>query len=103
MLTATRIEESRAGRGVQTNSSRLAEEGRKMGTIQILAPYVGGIMLIVASYVGVYYALVDRVPGLDRGKMSPSPVVRAAVKAIFWPIHEIDRKMRPSFWNIIDL
>ena len=66
-----------------------------------LASYAGGILLIVALYVGVYYALVDRVPGLDRGKMwhTPSPFGRVAVKVIFWPIHEIDRKMRPSFWN----
>jgi hypothetical protein len=67
---------------------------------------VGAIVLLLALYVGAYLANVGRVAVVAGGTPEPVfvvvPVYRLCPeisKAIFEPMHQVDRWVRPSAWE----
>ena len=57
------------------------------------APIVALILLLPLVYVGSYLAMV--VPGAAMPYVGGSE----AAQRFFWPLEQIDRKLRPSAWN----
>jgi hypothetical protein len=71
-----------------------------------LAGMVGVPMLLLALYVGAYYALVTptRVwPGFSATRSAISPeypvAIREHASRIFRPMWRIDRQLRPDTWD----
>ena len=56
------------------------------------------VALLLVGYVGAYYALVT--PISSRTIIWPAyPAANDEAFVFFWPIHQIDRKLRPRVWN----
>jgi hypothetical protein len=64
---------------------------------------VGSVLLLLAGYVGAYYAMVDGIEVAASGPPSAVAIYPQCswldLGSFFEPIHEIDRKLRPGFWN----
>jgi hypothetical protein len=84
---------------------------------------IGGLVLLLALYVGAYFLTVSRIDRPDWAfeKLDPpDPRIESiahqvfhgeadypiaanngsdVVRAFFRPIHEADRRLRPDFWN----
>ena len=63
------------------------------------------LALLLLAYVGGYLGLSDPRPGgislggSNETWMSPNYRVGGdAAERVFWPLEQIDRRMRPSFW-----
>lgn len=74
------------------------------------APIVAALLLLLpAVYVGSYYCLVDTERGYDPvmgcnigAQLSESLRYRVASRLccrIYWPIEQVDRKLRPEAWE----
>ena len=62
----------------------------------------GLVVLPLGLYVGAYYALVRPLRlysfATEGSYMSPQYSFEQA-RPFFWPIHEIDRRLRPQVWD----
>jgi hypothetical protein len=71
-----------------------------------------GVLTLVGLYVGAYYALVQRqgyfsetpsgttfsiLPGY--GPLPHCGRFHPVTRPLFWPIHQIDRRLRPGEWE----
>jgi hypothetical protein len=73
----------------------------------ISAPWIAAVvlLLLIGGYVGAYYATVTRYlevanyPTITRFFPDGSHL---AVRALFTPIHWLDRRIRPHVWNDAD-
>ena len=58
----------------------------------------------LTNYVGAYYTLVDRQPGIGgfmfgvHPRYHLGPVDANGLSDVFRPMHEIDRSLRPGYW-----
>ena len=64
---------------------------------------VAGAVLLLAGYVGAYYAMVYPYDGMalfpSRRNGTVSWGVRPAWERFFAPIHWLDRRLRPDVWE----
>jgi len=70
-----------------------------------------GVLTLLVLYVGAYYATVRPVRQVAPGSwywavdMAPRygpnswEQFHSAAQPIFWPINQLDRKLRPEFWK----
>ena len=59
------------------------------------------LVVVLLLYVGSYLALVNPPPDFAFGSRMPNSHYRAGGKwaeRIFWPLEQIDRKVRPGAW-----
>jgi hypothetical protein len=66
---------------------------------------IGFVVLVAAIYVGAYYAMVER-SGLRYIRTAnqvpwflPSYPMIESTYSFFAPMHEIDLRFRPDYWN----
>ena len=70
------------------------------------AVFVGAVLLL-GAYVGVYYAMVspiralypEIVPYYSLGPLIPTGRIDSIADPVFEPMHQLDRKLRPSVWH----
>ena len=59
-------------------------------------------VVLAAGYLGAYYGLVERgLPYSFRAVYFPAEYRTggAAAETFFWPAHQLDRRIRPSYWG----
>lgn len=56
------------------------------------------VVLLPAAYMGVYYAMVDRM-FLEWGTTPIYRVEGDAIGVLFEPAHWVDRHVRPGYWD----
>jgi hypothetical protein len=66
---------------------------------------IGFVVVLAAVYVGAYYATVRREVVTEhtdgrRFAVSAYPFMREELDLLFRPIHEIDRAIRPEYWQL---
>ncbi len=69
-------------------------------TVPIVVALV--LLLLPSLYVGVYYAMVDYEATISLGRVEWTPTYSLGgdtAKVVFSPVHWIDRKVRPDYWE----
>ena len=80
----------------------------KLTSSPYAAVFVGAVLML-GLYVGAYYATVNSIVyrSLDRSHLKSIPYYSLGPSAklfndvaepVFWPMHQIDRRLRPSVW-----
>ena len=91
------------------------ENKKKLGRGWLmLVAGIAGSVLLLTLYVGAYYATVRPVPRYtggaldwpaDMGPMYGPDSWRefySVTQPLFWPIHQVDRMLRPDYWYFDD-
>jgi hypothetical protein len=60
------------------------------------APIIAAILLLLPIYMGSYFAVAPRSAFLPA-----SPIYRS-IGAIYWPLEQIDRRLRPESWYLME-
>ncbi|QDU28234.1 hypothetical protein ETAA8_33340 [Anatilimnocola aggregata] len=67
-----------------------------MPTTRTAAPIFAALLLLLAIYVGSYYVMV-----LPVGFVQVSGVY-GYIRWAFWPVEQVDRRLRPECWYLIE-
>jgi hypothetical protein len=78
-------------------------------TLAPLIAIVPAVVLLFGGYVGAYYAMLER--GLINDEVTDDPrpwgelvplyrIQGAPTEYALWPAHQIDRLIRPNYWQL---
>jgi hypothetical protein len=73
---------------------------KKRGCWALAGMLLGTFVLLAAGYVGAYCMTVQHpIWTLGEAKYSVPAGWQSGARLFFWPIHTVDRKLRPEYWR----
>jgi hypothetical protein len=57
------------------------------------------VVTLLAGYVGLYYATVSPRHAWALPTLPDYGAAQPVAEVLFWPVHRIDRKLRPEAWK----